>query len=121
MLLSFLTLLLSHSAFSADIVVPKAKFTEEFKAALPANFCADKAFFRKCFTVTPEVCKSTVTTAVTACIVSLDKELPLQFHQPADGKKWGEVLGGCAGEKFEVELQKSKVESADCKDPTKWQ
>ncbi len=121
MLFTFLTLLLSHSGLAAPVSVPKAKFTEEFRTKLPAIFCAEKSYFRKCFTVTPELCKSTTTKAPETCLAKMDKELPSSLQQSTEVKNWGEKLGSCAGEKFETDLEGSQLGTEECKDLSKWQ
>lgn len=115
-------LLLSSPSFAAEttIMVTKTKFLEAFKAGLPASFCGEKAYFRKCFQGTEESCKKAATAALSTCITDLDKEMPEKFKQPADGQSWGEKLGNCAGGRFEAEQTKGKLATADCKDASKW-
>lgn len=130
-----LALVLAAPAFAADppkggesasgvkVVVPvsKAKFVEGFKAGLPDVFCAEKTFFRKCFETTQDDCKKLTATALAACLVEIEKEIPAQITKQAEGQLWGDKLGSCAGEKLEGELAKGKASaSAECKDPNRW-
>jgi hypothetical protein len=118
-----LSLALAEAAMAADVLVPKAKFLEKFQAGAPASFCAEKGYFRKCFGFTDEACRKAVSAAVESCAKSVAAELPAQFRQPADGQKWGEKIGSCAGTKIETDAAKSKREgpdTPDCGDASKW-
>lgn len=107
---------------SVPIVVPvsKVKFIEGFKAGLPDIFCADKTYFRKCFDTAQEPCKKATSTALAACITEMEKEIPVQITQQAEGQLWGDKLGSCAGTRVEAELPKLKNVPAECKDPNRW-
>jgi hypothetical protein len=90
------------------------------KTALPNAFCAERQYFRKCFKISEDICIKEALRATKVCLASMEDELPAQIHQPADGQKWGGKLGKCAGTAFETSLINNKVNSADCKDPSKW-
>jgi hypothetical protein len=115
-----LSLLLLPAARAADVPVPKAEFKKEFASRLAEKFCEEKRYFRVCFNAKAEDCKKNVGTAVAACLAEMDAQLPETFHQPADGQKWGEKLGNCAGGKYEADQAKNIVNSADCKNLEKW-
>lgn len=120
LLIALLVSLLITPAHAADSVVTKAQFVEGIQPGLLEAFCADKAYFRKCFSVTKDECAKTTKAATKACLDKMQADFPAQFHQPADGGKWGEKLGQCAGNKFEEEFAKKKLKSADCEDASKW-
>lgn len=116
----FLSLLLIAQAHAADDTLSKARFLDGMKAGMPASFCADKTYFRECFSISKDDCTKAVTAAVSACADKLQGEVPAQLHQPADGQKWGEKLGNCAGVKFEEEKSTLKLKKPECSDETKW-
>lgn len=116
-----LILLFSHApAFAEGKTITKAKFTSEIGVSLPKLFCAKEAYFRKCFQVSEEECASAAKGAVADCAKEADKQLPAQLQQPADGQKWGQAIGQCAGARFEKRFIAKKADTADCKDPAKW-
>lgn len=111
---------ISSWSMAAEVVLSKSQFIDYMKTALPNAFCAEKQYFRKCFKVTEDVCLSEAMRATKVCILSMEGEMPEKFHQPKDGADWGTKMGTCAGTNYEVSLTKSKIDSADCKDPSKW-
>jgi hypothetical protein len=99
----------------ADTVVTKSVWLEAMRTRLPAAFCRESEFFRKCFTVTEAQCIEEATRSTKECIKSLAEEMPAEFHQPADGTSWGRKLGECAGRGYSASLRNSKIESVDCR------
>lgn len=98
----------------------KDKVLERIKDGLPDVFCSEKAYFRKCFDTTAEACRKATTTAISACITELDKEIPAQIATGKEGQTLGDKLGSCTGARVEAALPKSKAASADCNDPNRW-
>jgi hypothetical protein len=107
-------------AAAAPVTIAKAKFVEGFKAGFPDVICAEKAYFRKCFEVTQDACKKAASAALATCLTEIEKDIPAQLKQPADGQNWGEKLGTCTGSRYEAEQPKAKAASPDCSDPNKW-
>jgi hypothetical protein len=105
---------------AADNTLPKAQFLDGMKAGLPDTFCADKTYFRKCFTGTKEDCVKEIGVASGPCLEKFSAQMPAEFHQPADGQTWGQKVGECVGTKYETDLTAKLISNADCKDPAKW-
>jgi hypothetical protein len=115
-----MNLLLLLFSLHAESAVTKTKFIEEFVSGLPTSFCESSTYFRKCFQLEEKDCKKKSALYVKSCVTEMEKELPTSFAAVADGKKWGEKLGECAGTKFEMEQKEKKISSQDCSDPKKW-
>jgi hypothetical protein len=49
-----------------------------------------------------------------------DNNIPATLTQPADGRKWGGVIGKCAGETFETSQKAQFVNNERCKNPANW-
>jgi hypothetical protein len=112
-----------EAAHAADNVVTKSAWMEIMKTAVPNAFCSGKGisrYFRECFTVTEDQCIEEALRAVKVCMLSIADQIPAELHQPEDGRSWGSKLGKCAAEGYELSLIKSRVDSADCKDATKF-
>lgn len=105
---------------AADVIVSKEQFVEAMKTALPNAFCAEHQYFRKCFKVSEDDCIKEAMRATKTCLISMNEDLPPKLKQPDDGRKWGAKVGTCAGTGYETSLIKKKVDSADCKDTSKW-
>ena len=112
--------LLSGKAQCADILITKTQFVDGVKATFPDSFCGDDTYFRKCFVSAKDDCTKSMKTATNSCIEKMQSDFPPNFRQPTDGQSWGEKLGGCIGEKFEIEKSKTRLQTADCKDVNKW-
>ena len=115
-----LGIFLASQAQAADLVIPKTQFVDGMKVGLPESLCTDQGYFRKCFNASKADCEKEVRAAAASCSATLEKDMPAQFHQPADGKVWGEKLGNCTGGKYEADLGKNRLQSADCNDAAKW-
>jgi hypothetical protein len=105
---------------TADMV-SKADWLEVMKTALPVAFCQDQGYFRTCFNLGAEECESTAQSATRVCLAQFEAKVPAMLNQPADGTAWGQKIGGCAGNTFEMTRAKQKVDSPKCNDPSAWQ
>jgi hypothetical protein len=105
----------------AETVVAKSTWMEAMKTAIPNVFCSGKGvsrYFRECFKVTEDQCLEAALRATKVCLLSLADEIPQELHQPDDGRSWGNKLGKCAGDGYDIALAASRIDSAACKDPT---
>jgi hypothetical protein len=107
-------------AAGAETVITKAQWVEAMKTGLPVGFCKEGSYFRSCFRVSAEECEDTSLSATRVCLANLDDELPAVFHQPHDGQRWGQKVGGCAGSTYETAHKSKKIASEPCKDMTRW-
>ncbi|HEY8280486.1 MAG TPA: hypothetical protein VIH99_12730 [Bdellovibrionota bacterium] len=120
--LAWLQKFLMPSAFADKTpTVAKAKFVDEFKKKLPVSFCDEKTYFRQCYSSAADSCKTASALATMECTAAVEKEIPAQLQQPADGQTWGKKIGTCAGEKVALAMAKEAKGTADCKDLAKWQ
>ena len=118
-----LALILAGSSVSvrtAGTVASKELWLSDMRNLLPAMFCRNGSYFRECFEADATVCHSTATGATESCLLQFEPQIPKQLQQPNDGAFWGNKIGICAGTIFEITLQKSRVDSAKCNDPTFW-
>lgn len=115
-----LLLLSAPSALAADKTLTQAQFAEGLQKSLPALFCGTDAYFRKCFKVSEPECGTAAKAAVEECVKEVKEKLPAAFTQVADGQKWGQQIGECAGARFEQAQAAKKADSKECKDPDKW-
>lgn len=127
-IIAFAALFLSAAAAKqaeAESAVTKSAWLEAMKTAIPNAFCSGKGlsrYFRECFKVTEDQCIEEALRAVKVCILSMTDQMPDELHSPDDGRTWGRKLGACAGTGFEIALKLtgSHIDSADCKDITKF-
>lgn len=115
-----LILFSTPGAFAADKTLTQAQFSAEIQKSLPTLFCGKDAYFRKCFQVSETECGAAAKTAVEECAREMKEKLPATFTQSAEGQKWGQEIGNCAGAKFEQGQSAKKSDSADCKNSDKW-
>lgn len=90
------------------------------RTVLPTYLCREHQYFRQCFSVNAETCVNTMRLATLACIPKFEGGMPATFHQPADGKKWGEKVGSCAGAAYETTLLSSRKNNPRCNTPSAW-
>jgi hypothetical protein len=94
--------------------VPKAEWIETMKTALPTAFCAEGTPFRACFEVTQEECEDAAASAARICLKKFQSRIPAKLKQPADGEKWGQKVGECAGTSYASALAKKKKNAKEC-------
>jgi len=109
-----------RSLVSAKDTVTRAAWIDGMRTAIPDGFCKEGGYFRSCFAMTREECESIVSSATRVCLSNFDGEIPAALHQPADGQSWGQKVGECAGNAFEVTHAAQKVQSPKCNDPSAW-
>lgn len=114
--------LFSSIVAQAEVVVTRSQFIEAMRTSLPNAFCREDQYFRKCFNVTEDDCIREGLRATKTCLLSMESQIPQKLKQPEDGRTWGEKIGQCAGTAYESSLgaDKKKLETKDCKDPSKW-
>ncbi|MBF0556310.1 MAG: hypothetical protein HQK96_17475 [Nitrospirae bacterium] len=110
------------SPAEADNAPSKESWIEQMAAVLPGVVCAENQYFRKCFNLDRSGCDSEAQSAVKLCAAKYAPEMPAVLS-PKDGEKWGSKISECVYHTFESNLQKAgkKIDSDECKDPTKWQ
>jgi hypothetical protein len=118
----FIFIFISTFPFSVQAVeVSKADWLNAMTSALPTAFCSPKQYFRQCFTVTAQECEETAASATRICLNKSKEQIPNILVQPKDGTHWGTVVGGCAGEAYELALVTKRIESEKCSNPANWQ
>lgn len=115
-----LVFVIGYSSLINALEIPKNDWVNAMKTALPAIFCNSEQYFRECFSVTAIECEETVTSATRICIAELENQIPDILVQPKDGKFWGERVGECTGNTYEITLIKKRISSAKCSDITNW-
>lgn len=109
------------SSFSFGQDVSKDMWIGQMRTALPQYFCSTQQFFRQCFNVKESQCKIVAADATDACLKQYEGKMPSKLKQPVDGTHWGQQVGMCAGNAYEVALLKQKINSAKCNNPNNWQ
>lgn len=97
------------------------KWMEGMKSVLPSLFCKDGSYFRECFQISAQECETEAIRVTRVCIESKRDELIKNFKPTeADGKKWGEKVGECAGAAFEISYKEKRKNNPKCDDPSQW-
>lgn len=118
--LLFVAVFLSASLGANAQEIPSGAWLTNMQANMPALMCEQTQYFTTCFEVTPAQCNEILSEQTEVCIERYRNQIPETLVLPADGARWGQVLGGCAGGAFERQLMKQKVQSAKCNDPSQW-
>lgn len=101
--------------------ISREDWMDSMSIALPAIFCQPEMYFRQCFDVTQTKCEETAVSVTRICLEKNKEKIPETLQQPQDGTSWGRVIGACAGESFELVLQKDRISNQKCDDPGNWQ
>lgn len=112
-----MTLGLTSQAKAVDIEL----WLDLVENSLPDLLCEQSAYFRQCFEIDDAQCRSTLSSTFQECLAIYLDHLPEQINTSADGAHWGQMLGSCAGTKFEMQLTELKIQNARCNDITQWQ
>jgi hypothetical protein len=113
-----LVFLIPASANSQE--VSKEAWIESVSTALPTAFCRSDLYFRQCFDVSQTECEETAMSATRVCLQKYKNKIPNTLVQPKDGSYWGNIIGACAGEAYEITLQKKRISNKRCNDPNNW-
>lgn len=116
----FLAFILTWANGSVAQQVSAKAWIDHMKAMMPAEVCQEGMYFMACFNVTAQQCNEAMSEHTDACVEQYRAQIPETLQLPADGTRWGQVLGSCAGGRFEMQLLKEKVQSAKCNDPSQW-
>lgn len=100
---------------------PKVEWLQYVEKNMPTAFCAQQMYFRQCFTVTVQECEAAASAATRDCISKHGSGIPASLRMPDDGRRWGGVIGKCAGEATEMAMIKKRISNAKCNDPKQWQ
>ena len=114
-------LLLALSARVDAVEVAKADWIGQMTTAVPVLFCQSEQYFRQCFDVSAEQCEETMSSATRVCIRKFQTEIPSTLLQPQDGTHWGNVVGKCVGESYELSLANKHKNEDICFDISNWQ
>jgi len=107
-----------HALRAAD--VDRAEWMRGMEAALPEFFCQPRQYFRQCFRVSEGDCRKLAASTARTCLERYRPDLPSRLAQPADGIRWGNAVGSCAGTAYERALASRRISSAKCNDPSQW-
>jgi hypothetical protein len=100
--------------------ISKDDWINSMSTALPAYFCKTDQYFRQCFNVTQIECEETALSTTRICLAQNKDKIPTRLRQPEDGKKWGTIIGSCAGSAYEIALQKKRISNSKCNNPDNW-
>lgn len=100
---------------------PKEAWLQHVEKNMPQAFCTQQAYFRQCFTVSVQECEAAATAATRDCISKHGAGIPAMLSMPNDGRRWGGVIGQCAGTATELSMIKKRISNARCNDPKQWQ
>ena len=117
-LLVIFVLLVSASAHSQEVA--KDVWIDKMSTVLPTAFCQTDQYFRQCFDVSQIECEETAISATRICLQKYKDKIPDVLVQPKDGSYWGRIIGSCAGEAYEMTLQKKRISNKKCNDPSNW-
>lgn len=118
LVLCLLSTLLAFNANSAE--VSKSAWLESMSTALPIVFCKPEQYFRQCFNISAQQCETTAASATRICLDKHAASIPDTLVQPKDGAHWGQVVGSCAGEAYEVSLKAHRSKDSRCNNPANW-
>jgi len=104
----------------AQTVVTKTAWIESMKSILPNYFCDQAQYFRQCFDVDTEQCLAVMTEKSEQCLERSQAQIPDSLNQPKDGTAWGQVVGSCTGQAYEIALLAKRVRNAKCNNPNNW-
>ena len=82
--------------------------------------CQPSEYFRKCFSVPQRECENVALSATRICLKENTEEMPSSLKQPKEGTHWGQIIGVCAGETYELTLRDSRINSDLCNTPANW-
>jgi hypothetical protein len=111
--------LLMLLALPAQAEVGRDAWVDSMSTALPTAFCQSQQYFMQCFKVSQQECVDSATAATRVCLEKNRSKMPAVFTRE-DGRQWGGVVGGCAGEAYEISLINRRIDSDRCNDPKNW-
>ncbi|MCG7965234.1 MAG: hypothetical protein JAY73_05930 [Candidatus Thiodiazotropha taylori] len=100
--------------------VPKERWVNAMKTAIPAYFCQEAQYFRQCFNVTITECEEVAASATRICLNDLNAQFPNILVQPRDGTLWGNKVGTCAGTAYETSLIEKRISNKKCNNISNW-
>ena len=100
--------------------VPTEAWITQMRSILPAHTCQEGQYFRECFSGTPQQCNETMSSLVDACVEQYKDQIPETIKMPDDGRRWGQVLGSCAGGQYDVARKSDRIDSPKCNNPRAW-
>lgn len=95
------------------------RWIEGMKSGLPAAFCKDGTYFRECFKVTAQQCEAEAIRVTRICLEAKQDVLKAMLEKDG-GRFWGEKVGECAGQAYEVSLKAKQISNPKCDDLTNW-
>ncbi len=115
-----LILVFGYAVESVAQEVPTDAWLAQMEAMMPAQACQETEYFTACFNLSPAQCNELLSEFTQSCVKQYRAQMPETLKMPHDPGKWGQVLGGCAGGRLELQLSEQKVKSAKCSDPSQW-
>lgn len=86
---------------------------------LPGYFCQEEQYFRQCFEISGSHCLETAREIVSNCIDKEKENFPDSFNK-VTGEQWGNIIGTCAGNLFEMKHSAEKSKNPKCYNPAHW-
>lgn len=100
--------------------VQKHDWLDQMPTALPVAFCQPNTWYRQCFSVTAQRCEQVAASASRVCASKHSGDMPDVLQQPVDGRKWGEIIGNCAGTTYASTLQSEFLRTDKCSNSNNW-
>ena len=96
-------------------------WAEQMAKALPEPFCRDTMYFRTCFKISEQDCRTMTTAQIEACLDRHPDIVPKDVNRQT-GQAAGNRLGTCAGEGLESALRRQGkfTGAAHCNDLEYW-
>lgn len=118
-LLVILALCLSAAALAQDSVSREA-WSALVLNMLPELLCHDESYFVQCFGMDTDQCESDLAKQTRNCLENLSEQIPSRISTSEQGRVAGELIGRCAGARFDLFNQERKIDSPPCNDPAHW-
>lgn len=117
--LAALILCLCASASAQDSISREA-WSAYMQDALPEFLCHEDSYFVECFEVDIEQCKRSLSELARSCLESLAEHIPDPVRSAQEGHTAGQMIGSCAGSRYDLVNQALKISTEQCNDPMYW-
>ncbi len=115
---SLLAGFVSASESTKAILANRGKWQSHLKKNMASVFCHDGGYFRSCFPIDLNECRTSVIKTSQDCFSSM--KFPDKIDLDRHGIYFGSKAGYCVGQKLENDLRGRKSRDSKCGDPRKW-
>jgi len=102
-------------------MINKDQWIGDVLTDFPEKFCGSEQYFCQCYDVDQGKCKDIVIAACKGCLDKYKDSIPNILTQPADGRKWGQVISECVGSAYDAALKDKKKKNEKCDNVKSWQ